>query len=483
MSDILNMNPFDIPHQEAINNISAVRRVQERYENSNPSVSIAEGIELYPNDPLQVTKDNVDIIDIVYNKARLPDDNEVVSANNRMLRYGEITTTYIGSDEKYYVATTGRVYVPTSRKRYKGDWEELDGTLWAPGTGTLPPGHNQALNEVLGTWVVDSSSFFNIRLATDEEIAAAKAAQQYALSVTSFVLGDDGLWRLKDECFLSHTPIAMWPLDPSIKPATDGQYDETFVRSQVWTKPIEDISPNDIVLSHDKDGNLKPGHVTRLFRNEATHILDFWGTGVTPGHAYLCGDGPFQGQYVPIMDILRTDGAIMRDDGRLIRAATGCEVGSVGDRMVQTIMGDTQPDGLTKVTEAGQIRFGSRFILENGQDVSVMDLVAANGGRLTEDGLLQTDDSTERMPFRWTFTAQLPKPEDYILQRSDVTLAEIYAADEWESIGTNLSAPVEGFGLPAAQSRPQPNVPRAFQDHPDAPVREHQKRQTAVLRH
>jgi hypothetical protein len=173
----------------------------------------------------------------------------------------------------------------------------------------------------------------------------------------------------------------------------------------------------------------------------------------------------------------------VRDDGTLIRAATGCEVGSAGDRMVQTIIGDRQADGLTRVTASGLIRFGSRFILENGQDVSLMDLVAANGGRLTEDGLIGTNDSAEKLPFRWAFTAQLPRPEEYILQRSDVTLAEIYAADEWESIGTNLSAPIEGFGLSASQSPPQPNIPKAFRDHPNAPVREHQKRQISSLRH
>ena len=78
----------------------------------------------------------------------------------------------------------------------------------------------------------------------------------------------------------------------------------------------------DIVVSPDKWGRLQPGRVTRTMTNIATHILDFWGTGVTPGHVYNCADGPLKGGFAPLMDILRMDDAIMRADGTMIRAAT-----------------------------------------------------------------------------------------------------------------------------------------------------------------
>ncbi|WP_321446550.1 hypothetical protein [uncultured Cohaesibacter sp.] len=49
-------------------------------------------------------------------------------------------------------------------------------------------------------------------------------------------------------------------------------------------KPIEEVGPDDWVLSYDKDGNLKPGRVTRTFINAAKQILDVHGLMVTPGH-------------------------------------------------------------------------------------------------------------------------------------------------------------------------------------------------------
>ena len=136
------------------------------------------------------------------------------------------------------------------------------------------------------------------------------------------------------ECFGPETPIDMWPLDPSIKPCADGSYDEAFVLSKVWEKPISDIRVGDVVVSYDDQGRIKPGTVTRTMTNKVTHIFDFWGTGVTSGHAYYCAAGKFSDKHVPLMDILRTDGAIMRADGTMVRAATNCEVGSIGDRLI-----------------------------------------------------------------------------------------------------------------------------------------------------
>jgi len=111
------------------------------------------------------------------------------------------------------------------------------------------------------------------------------------------------------KCFLPHTPITL----------ADGT-----------TKPIAAIRPGDMVLSPDKTGALVPARVTRTFVNDVAHVLDFHGTGVTPGHVFLCGAGRFQGRHVLLLDILRDDGAVVRQDGSLMRASTGCAVGSDG---------------------------------------------------------------------------------------------------------------------------------------------------------
>ncbi len=279
------------------------------------------------------------------------------------------------------------------------------------------------------------------------------------------------------ECFLAGTLVSMWPRDPAIQPNAEGCYDEELVGSKVWLKPIEEVASGDIVLSYDKAGNLKPGRVSQAFERYPTHILDFWGTGVTPGHAYLCAEGEFRGKHVPIMDILRTDGAVANAKGELIRAATGCPVGSAGDRMVIAVVGDQQADDQLHVTQVGRIRLGTRVILENGQDVSVMDMIRAMKGRVTEDGYIQVGPEGQEVPFRWTFSDQLPKPEDYILRRSNTDLESIYQANEWESIGTRLAAP--SAEVMAQPSVPTPNVPAAFADHPDCPKPDPKRHQAA----
>lgn len=227
------------------------------------------------------------------------------------------------------------------------------------------------------------------------------------------------LQRVK--CFLSGTPISMF----------DGS-----------TKPIENIAANDTVLSYDKNGDLTPGRVVRTFQNTVKQILDVHGLMVTPGHVTLCGDGTFKGQHVAMLDILRSDGALVLEDGSMVRAATGCAVGSEGDRMITAIIGEAQPDGKIKVTETGKIRLGTRFILETGQDVSMIDLITANGGVVTNEGLIQTGVEGVEMPFRWTFTSSLPKPENYVLQRSATQLEDICQANEWEAVLPKMSGPI-----------------------------------------
>ena len=260
--------------------------------------------------------------------------------------------------------------------------------------------------------------------------------------------------RSEEHCFLAGTAISMW----------DGS-----------KKPIEQVQPGDIVTSYDKEGALKAGRVKRTMTNRAKQILDVHGLMVTPGHATLCGDGLFKGRHVPIIDILRSDGALVREDGSLIRAATGCPLGSFGDRMVTAIVGDTQPNGHVKITQLGQIRLGTRFIMAGGEDVSVLDLIAEGGGMVNADGMIITKPGGPEMPFRWTFTQALPLPEDYVLQRSATNLADVYQANEWETLRPVMPAPTFGEAGPSQSNHPAMrnsapvNIPRSMQGQPSAP--------------
>jgi hypothetical protein len=268
----------------------------------------------------------------------------------------------------------------------------------------------------------------------------------------------------EQHCFLAGTQISMW----------DGT-----------KKPIEQIEAGDIVVSYDKDGNLKPGRVKRTMTNRSKQILDVHGLMVTPGHATLCGDGRFNGQHVPILDILRSDGALVLEDGSKIRAGTGCRLGTMGDRIITAIIGEQAPGGLVRIAEVGQIRAGTRFITEDGEDVSVLDMILASGGRLTEDGMIQTSTNGPKMPFRWTLTSSLPKPEDYVLQRSATHLQDIYQANEWESVRPSMPIPTGGEAgatiskHPAIIAAAPVNVPLALHNRPDAPQMSRKYRRAA----
>lgn len=276
----------------------------------------------------------------------------------------------------------------------------------------------------------------------------------------------------------------MWPRDPSIKPRADGSYDEELELSKVWHKPISEIAVGDIIVAFDKQGRLQPDRVTRTMQNNATHILDFWGTGVTPGHACYCADGPSKGDHAPIMDILRTDTAMMRTDGTMFRAATNCIVGTMGDMIIHAAATVQKSDGSWTAPKPGKVRFGTRVILPDGRDTSLMELAHEEGWKVTDEGYMvgqmKGDDGTvaERVfHFPYRYGKELPKPEDYILKRSAVTLEEIYQAGEWEQIGTRMPAPDSMVGFNPNNtstmlqpSKPKPNIPPAFANRPDAPV-------------
>lgn len=257
---------------------------------------------------------------------------------------------------------------------------------------------------------------------------------------------------LVGECFLAATPISL----------PDGS-----------ARPIERIRPGDEVLSYDATGALVPARVTRTFQKQAKHILDFHGTMVTPGHVYYCSEGRFAGQHVPLLDILRSDGGIQTQEGVNLRASTQAEIGSPLDQMIAVVAGERTGDGQAQVVEEGQIRLGTRYILEDGHDISIAELIAAAGGRVTKDGLI-AQVGAEPAPFHWPFSARLPKPEDYVLQRSALTLNEIYQVSEWEQqprMPTPVMGdlgPVEPVGETVLQAMP-PNVPPALEGGDRAP--------------
>jgi len=226
-----------------------------------------------------------------------------------------------------------------------------------------------------------------------------------------------------------------------LEPVSGKQYDQAEVQKNIWQKPIEQVRASDWVVSHDKDGNLVPGKVRRTFVNEAEHILDFHGTGVTPGHVYLCGDGPYKGKWRKIFDILCDDGTIVHTDGRHLRAATMEEVGSPGDAFIRVLT--VRPDKLgghktqaLQVTGNGMIRAGTKFITDDGQTVSLIQIICGNGYIFDSNavgpgvGGVKRDFSDPAQPYYVLEREFLPAPEDYVLARSGLTKDEILASPD-----------------------------------------------------
>ncbi len=295
------------------------------------------------------------------------------------------------------------------------------------------------------------------------------------------------------ECFIAGTIIDMWPLD--LKPDVNRIYDEQKVLAKVWQKPIEEVTPDDWVVSYDDNGRLKPGRVTRTFENHSKHILDVHGLMMTPGHVTYCAkvkgeENRFADSHVPVMDILRSDGALKKNDGTLIRAATGCEVGSEDDEQFWTFLLYEDNDGSERIREKCQLRLGTRWMLPNGNHFSMREYMNGIGVELIEEGphkgYVRFKQTGAITVFAWTLSQTLPKPEDYVLQRSQVTLEEIYSANEWEAVRPQIPAPFMGemghsfkqdSTLYAGVSDSQPpNIPLSMRNSPNQPTMSRQQR-------
>ena len=269
----------------------------------------------------------------------------------------------------------------------------------------------------------------------------------------SFTLSEAGVdIQGVPHCFAAGTMIDMWPLDPTLKPGADGHYDQKAVRAGIWRKPIEEVRATDTVVSFDTLGKLVPGHVTRTMTNDVKIILDFHGTFVTPGHVYWCAGGRFAGRYAPLIDILRDDGVIQHQDGRLIRAATGCDVGSPDDEEFWAFKLYTDDQGNERVQAKTKLRFGTRWMMPNGHHFSMRDFMEHLGVTILRDGpyrgYARWQQTGHTMPFAWVLSDSLPNPEDFVLARSGTSLQDIYTAGQWEAVRPAMPPPRDVEGRP-----------------------------------
>ncbi len=224
-------------------------------------------------------------------------------------------------------------------------------------------------------------------------------------------------WPQQFECFLAGTSILL---------ANRG------------SKATEEVFVGDMVLSYDVGGQLVPGRVSRTFRNDVAHLLDVHGLKVTPGHVTLCGDGLFAGKHVPIIDILLSDGALVKDDGSLVRMAINEPVGSVEDQIVKLAYAVTSVDVQSGNLQTGEIRVGTLLFDKDGEAVSILDCIRAEGMSFDpKTGLVCRDGQSPESLYVY---GPLPRPEDYILRRSRETLEGILADGEWEGAPSELIA-------------------------------------------
>lgn len=258
--------------------------------------------------------------------------------------------------------------------------------------------------------------------------------------------GDPTL-RGASQCFGTGTPIDMWPIGLSLEPGPDGVYDQELVQAKIWQKPIEEVKIGDLVVAFDDVSNLVPGHVPRTMTNDVKILLNFHDTRVTPGHVYYRPDSKASYKFETLIDVLRDDGVIQKQDGSLIRAATNVPVGDPRDGFVLAVTGTRRADGGVATKDQGRIRLGTRFIVDGKRSYAVADLIEAGGGVVGEDELIRVGDSAP-MPFYWEFGDTLPKPEDFILECSGTTLEDIYKMAEWENQRPHLPAPMVVDGGP-----------------------------------
>ncbi|MGB0632081.1 MAG: hypothetical protein ACPGRZ_15435 [Alphaproteobacteria bacterium] len=146
-----------------------------------------------------------------------------------------------------------------------------------------------------------------------------------------------------------------------------------------------------------------------------------------------------------LLDIVRADGAVVQADGSRVRAATNCALGSDGDRMLTLGYYIDKADYHARGGEVriAQIRAGTRLILDDGRDWSFLDALTGDGFALLDDGQVAKPGED---PHPFYYFGAPPRPEDYVLKRSGVTLEQLLAED--------VTMPGDD-GIPVPPARPR----------------------------
>lgn len=139
-----------------------------------------------------------------------------------------------------------------------------------------------------------------------EEIANRSAEEKYFLA-------EGEIEEIDNRTFIERFLDYFESEDPYLKECFSGN---VLIGTDSNPKHVAEVQVGDSVLafaraSTGRQNRLDVARVTRTFTNEVDVILDFHGTGVTPGHVYWCGGGRFGGQFAPLIDIIRTDGVIV----------------------------------------------------------------------------------------------------------------------------------------------------------------------------
>ncbi|RWP54741.1 hypothetical protein [Mesorhizobium sp.] len=153
-------------------------------------------------------------------------------------------------------------------------------------------------------------------------------------------------------------------------------------------------------------------------------------------------------KFEPLIDILRDDGVIQNANGKLIRATTGCEVGSEDDREFWASTVYRDKDGTERVRDKKKLRLGTRWVLPNGHHFSMREYMASAGMELLPSGYVKLKQSGLTTIFVWVLSETLPNPEDFVLKRSGTTLEDIYKAAQWEGQHPQMPPPMVRDGGP-----------------------------------
>jgi hypothetical protein len=98
--------------------------------------------------------------------------------------------------------------------------------------------------------------------------------------------------------------------------------------------------------------------------------------------------------------------------------------------------------GLTPSTRLSVVANPSftRVLRDDGTSFSLLDRVREAGAELLDDGRVRMSADVAPGPFYW-WIDRLPQPEDYVLALSGLSLADVYAADEWEATASAFAPP------------------------------------------